>query len=1247
MQMNKRHQKRIAVFLCLLFCFSLIPVTALAAIEYNPIVSAISDNYFMDIDNQQTNKVGEVQQFYIYFSNTSDTETVIITLPSSIPVLAMSAQPDKDKIEKIVSGKASTRIYMKPGFDTGGFTIRFAKPLTVSGDYVITVTVDSTSDIINKDGKTSFTVRPDEAVIVNPQISSELLIKSYLRSEVDIPLYDEDGYVTFEGTVRLYLKDQYNNATNILPSGMELHMKFDRNNRAQGEYELSLSNGVTLGNSNSTDLLEDYLRVNTETIPDDAVNMGQIEVKVTYKEKAGIAGSAPNVPRIYAALAYQYNGQIDSAREIYTSIGFLEENSKDPNQNIPSIYMTGDISLGSSSNTIYIVLNGVFPAAGKQVILTLPKGFINIETQSNKVYFDYDDIGKTKTITLSDLPSKVKPLYTEKDISLAYGNKINNKVEKIGVIQLFSELNIINGPATNGNKGSYLVLENKKSEAKANRLDEVKVIAHLQDSIGQIASKIDDSYSLYIWAEREKGKVSTVDFIVPEPDFVNTGDVDDNGIPLYEDNGINGIYRCNLRNLPENGEIPFSVTSSEDGKTTLKAAIATSAYYALYMEEGVFNKSINTSFLPYADINAWKFSGVTVKGLKTEYLQMAGKEYHAAYTVLETKKDDGTASFDVSAMLSPWTGSIKLGLEPITITALSTTTDSLSDVKITSKDKSAVPLEDQNGLTLTAASSGKFSFNISSNKSGTYKLLVQADNAGYKDTPTNSEAERSGQMTIEVTFDKEGGNVISGGDAEADLIAKLQTVTSVVLEDQSNFLLAPTDTLYATFKLYDKNKKQVELANDSEVAQAIKNLRFTTKPTDSTLENTTESIKATEDEGGIRLSFVADEMGAYALEMTLINNKTGKASFNVDQMNKVVDIELVYPETGLPLGGTSSPGKLVFIDSGGKRTERALPMQGIRLTASGSPLENFAKATSIVKVRKGDSYSGEIITVKAEDTAHGLTASHEFVVGHQIITLEFSETQGQILRELVTNATMKDSNGRTLPANSLVYDDGARVRVSVVSKPTNAVVTTELVNNGRDFIDLGNNDLKVRCDRVGEVKVRVDVRAIDPNYSQKYPVYAYLTGEATYNFIYPGILDSQPVVEGYDNKESTLMYIGSTTYVSRGEIKTMDTAPFIENSRTFIPLRALANALDTIIYFDSASQKIYLSNDYDTVTMQIGVPVLTSKNKGTITTDVAPFIRDNRTYLPIRAISETLNCDVDAIYENIDVIGVIFAKREQ
>ena len=450
----------------------------------------------------------------------------------------------------------------------------------------------------------------------------------------------------------------------------------------------------------------------------------------------------------------------------------------------------------------------------------------------------------------------------------------------------------------------------------------------------------------------------------------------------------------------------------------------------------------------------------------------------------------------------------------------------------------------------------------------------------------------------------------------------------------------------AKYYITHKNKKQVILDDDEEALAAIKNLRFTTKPTESILENNTNSVKVTEDDGGICLTFVADQRGAYSLEMTLINSKTGKVSFNVDQMNKIIGMELSYPETGLPLGGTSGTGTLTFIDSGGKRIEQALPMEGIRLSASGIPLEQFSKETSVVKARTGDSYSGEIITVKAYDRTRNLTAYHDFVVAHEIITLEFDQTQGELLRDLITNLTMKDSNGRTLPANSLLYDDGGRVRVTVVSKPANAVINTELVNNGKDFIDLGNNDLKVRSDRIGDVRIRVDVRAIDPHYSQKYPIYAYLTGVANYSFLYPGILDSKPLVEGYDNADATLMYIGSRTYVSCGQIKVMDAAPFIENSRTFIPVRALSDSLGTTVYYNGETQKIYLSNNKDTIIMQIGVPVLTSREKGQIATDVAPFIINGRTYLPVRAISEALDCNVDAVYEGNNIAGVIFAPRK-
>ena len=93
----------------------------------------------------------------------------------------------------------------------------------------------------------------------------------------------------------------------------------------------------------------------------------------------------------------------------------------------------------------------------------------------------------------------------------------------------------------------------------------------------------------------------------------------------------------------------------------------------------------------------------------------------------------------------------------------------------------------------------------------------------------------------------------------------------------------------------------------------------------------------------------------------------------------------------------------------------------------------------------------------------------------------------------------------------------------------------------------------------------------------------------------------------------------------------MDVAPFIQDGRTFVPVRYLANALgvtDSNIEWDSVARQVYLKSNISTVTLVIGQAKITTNGR-TKAIDVAPLIKSDRTFLPARYVAEALGFTVD------------------
>ncbi len=94
---------------------------------------------------------------------------------------------------------------------------------------------------------------------------------------------------------------------------------------------------------------------------------------------------------------------------------------------------------------------------------------------------------------------------------------------------------------------------------------------------------------------------------------------------------------------------------------------------------------------------------------------------------------------------------------------------------------------------------------------------------------------------------------------------------------------------------------------------------------------------------------------------------------------------------------------------------------------------------------------------------------------------------------------------------------------------------------------------------------------------------------------------------------------------------TLDVSPFIKNGNTMIPLRGLLEEMGATIEWNGDNQSIKVKKGLITIDMQIRrKQVYVTNAKGTIRYSfrTAPIIKDSRTFIPLRFISENLGYDV-------------------
>ncbi len=103
--------------------------------------------------------------------------------------------------------------------------------------------------------------------------------------------------------------------------------------------------------------------------------------------------------------------------------------------------------------------------------------------------------------------------------------------------------------------------------------------------------------------------------------------------------------------------------------------------------------------------------------------------------------------------------------------------------------------------------------------------------------------------------------------------------------------------------------------------------------------------------------------------------------------------------------------------------------------------------------------------------------------------------------------------------------------------------------------------------------------------------------------------------------------IGSMTGYVNGEAKALDAAPVIRNARTMLPVRFVAENLGATVGWDGTTSTVTVSTA--TAKLEIVIGKATAKVNGTeITLDSPAFIENSRTYLPVRFVAENLGATV-------------------
>ena len=221
----------------------------------------------------------------------------------------------------------------------------------------------------------------------------------------------------------------------------------------------------------------------------------------------------------------------------------------------------------------------------------------------------------------------------------------------------------------------------------------------------------------------------------------------------------------------------------------------------------------------------------------------------------------------------------------------------------------------------------------------------------------------------------------------------------------------------------------------------------------------------------------------------------------------------------------------------------------------------------------------------------------------QELALDFDSEAGEIGKYNEVNVTLVDEDG------NIVDKDSVTVAAAVTSKSVedaNVQATMGKVENGEGV-------LRVYSDKETTADIIVVVK--DAN-----------------NIIYANTLTYAFGEQDIPVDTTVVMTIGSTDFVVNNEVITKeDSAPYIANDRTYVPFRALGEALGAEVNWDNDARTVTYTLGKTEVVMTIGETTYTVNGEEK-TMDVAPEISGDRTYVPVRFVGEALGFKVTALY---------------
>ena len=547
---------------------------------------------------------------------------------------------------------------------------------------------------------------------------------------------------------------------------------------------------------------------------------------------------------------------------------------------------------------------------------------------------------------------------------------------------------------------------------------------------------------------------------------------------------------------------------------------------------------------------------------------------------------------------------------------------------------------------------GQIKFKITGVKDGEYKVYIKA--GSYEATITVTVGAtgaydivcvKSPSAPIDVTDDLGKKIQFTFSDANGNAVTTTKAAdagaTAAFRSDGNNYGVAITN----------KDNETIGYENlGSGITNAKPYVAIVSQPSASDLENADLLLEPADDNAyraNLALASTSDDLaeGTYTIKVVLDNGKYTTVTFEVKEFTTPVALNLTYEADAVELNSSVAIDTLEWVDANGVTKDAT---GKVDLAATGYAVLNFVTedgrvvshyvdketgeicgendknakpvhySAGTVLTKSDDKYVGQTITVVAVDDRYNLTANATLTVADEASELAFDTKTLAVNANNKVGVAVVDSQGNKVALNR---GAGATATISyvVLDKPEGAKVSVSTDGSDNNILTEGTFKMNVTSNTVGNVTIQAVAKVTYTSTENQATVVKYYTG-------------TQIFAVGKDSVgQVVVMSIGSNEIIINDAKGTIDAAPMIQNDRTYVPFRALAEAFGAEVAYDEATQAVTAELNGVTVVMTIGSATYTV-NGTEQTMDVAPFITGSRTMIPVRFAAEAFGIKVIPTY---------------